>query len=202
MTPQINLLPHRAAVRLRQLRAFRLHLGLAVLAGVGCALLLYLWQLNQISAQRARNQMLHAENRRLDGQIKEVARLEEEIAALRARQQAVEALQADRNLAVQLFSEVAVQLPEGVYLTQLKQDSDWLVMQGLAQSNERVSELLRNLATRSPRLAQPELVEIVATQISPGGRDARRLANFTLRVKLMRPLPPSGPVTSAGAGRA
>lgn len=202
MTPQINLLPHRAAARLRQLRAFRGHLGLAVLAGVGCALMLYLWQLNQISAQRARNQMLQAENQRLDGQIKEVARLEEEIAALRARQQAVEALQADRNLAVQLLSEVAVQLPEGVYLTQLKQDNDWLIMQGLAQSNERVSELLRNLGTRSPRLAQPELVEIVATQISPGGRDARRLANFTLRVKLMRPLPPSGPLTSAGAGRA
>ena len=202
MTPQINLLPHRAAARLRQLRAFRVHLGLAVLVGVGCALMLYLWQLNQISAQRARNQMLQAENRRLDGQIKEVARLEEEIAALRARQQAVEALQADRNLAVQLLSEVGVQLPDGVYLTQLKQDSDWLVMQGMAQSNERVSELLRNLGTRSPRLAQPELVEIVATQISPGERDARRLANFTLRVKLMRPLPPSGPVTSAGAGRA
>jgi len=202
MTPQINLLPHREAQRLRRIRAFWVSLGLAVLAGVGCALMLYLWQLNQTSAQRARNQVLQAENRRLDGQIKEVARLEEEIAALRARQQAVEALQTDRNLAVHLLSEVAMQLPDGVYLTQLKQDNDWLVMQGMAQSNERVSELLRNLGTRSHRLAQPELVEIVATQISPGGRDARRLANFTLRVKLMRPLPPSGPVTSAGAGRA
>lgn len=202
MTPQINLLPHREAQRLRRIRAFWVSLGLAVLAGVGCALMLYLWQLNQISAQRARNQVLQAENRRLDGQIKEVARLEEEIAALRARQQAVEALQTDRNLAVHLLSEVAMQLPDGVYLTQLKQDNDWLVMQGMAQSNERVSELLRNLGTRSHRLAQPELVEIVAAQSSPGGRDARRLANFTLRVKLMRPPLPSGSGVSASVGKA
>lgn len=194
MTLQINLLPHREMARQKQRLAFQRSLVLAVLLGLAAVLVIYLWLQGQISDQQRRNQLLQAENLRLDGQIKEVAQLEQEIAALRSRQQAVEGLQADRNLSVHLLSQLVIQLPEGLYLTQLKQDNDVLQLQGVAQSNERVSELLRNLGGRTPWLAQPELVEIVAAPASLGGRDARRVANFTLRVKLVR-----GPQTPAPA---
>jgi type IV pilus assembly protein PilN len=112
--------------------------------------------------------------------------LQQEIAALRARQQAVEDLQADRNMPVHLLNELVKQLPDGVYLTSVKQDNQTIAIQGVAQSNERVSELLRNLGNNSPWLSRPELVEIVAGSVSLSPRDQRRVANFNVRVKLLR----------------
>ena len=122
----------------------------------------------------------------LEGQIKEIATIEEEIAALRARQKAVEDLQSDRNLPVHLLSELVQQLPDGVYITTLKQTNQTVAMQGMAQSNERVSEMLRNLSNNTPWLSKPELVEIVASNVSLSPRDQRRVAAFNLRFQLMR----------------
>lgn len=182
----INLLPHREAARKRRREVFNLSLVLAMVLGSLIAAGIYLWFQTQISAQQNRNMILQSENARLDGQIKEIAGLEQEIVALRARQQAVEDLQADRNLPVHLLTELVKQLPDGVYVTSMRQDNQNVTLQGVAQSNERVSELLRNLANNTPWFSKPELVEIVAGSVTLNSRDQRRVSNFTMRVRLMR----------------
>lgn len=182
----INLLPHRELARKRRRDLFNAMTGLAVLLGVLIAGLVSLWFQTELSVQQGRNQLLRAEIKRFDSQIKDIANLEEEIAALRARQQAVEDLQADRNLPVHLLSELVQQLPDGVYVSSLRQDNQTVTLQGAAQSNERVSELLRNLSNNSPWFTRPELVEIVAGTVNLGTKEQHRVANFTIRARLMR----------------
>lgn len=182
----INLLPHREAARKRRREAFYASLGVAALMGGIVAGGVYLWYAAQISSQQAKNMVLQGEIRRLEGQIKEISTLQQEIAALRARQQAVEDLQADRNMPVHLLNELVHQLPDGVYVTSVKQDNQVVTISGVAQSNERVSELLRNLGNNSPWLTKPELVEIVAGSVSLGPRDQRKVSNFNMRVRLLR----------------
>ena len=182
----INLLPHREIARKKRKELFNVGLGLSALAGGLLAGLVFLWFQAQISAQQGKNQILQAEIRQFDVQIKDIAGLESEITALRARQQAVEDLQADRNLPVHLLSELVKQLPEGVYINSMRQDGQNVQLQGVAQSNERVSELLRNLSGNSPWFARPELIEIVAGSVTLAPRDMRRVANFNIRVKLVR----------------
>ncbi len=183
----INLLPHREAARKRRRENFYASLVAAAVAGGLIAGGAYLWYQAQIAEQQASNTYLQAEIKKLESEIKEISTLEAEIAALRARQQAVEDLQSDRNLPVHLLNELVRQLPDGVYLTSMKQDNQTVTLQGMAQSNERVSELLRNLGNGSLWLARPELVEITAGTVSLSPRDQRRVANFTLRVGLQRP---------------
>lgn len=181
----INLLPHREAARKRRKEVFFAALGGAGVAGLAIAGAIYLWFAAQIDTQQRRNQFLQSEITKLEAQIKDIAALQQEIAALRARQQAVEDLQADRNMPVHLLNELVRQLPDGVYLTAVKQDNQVVTLTGVAQSNERVSELLRNLGNRSPWLARPELVEIVAGNVQLG-REQRRISNFSVRVKVLR----------------
>ncbi len=183
----INLLPHREAARKRRRESFFVSLGAAALVGGVIAGAVFLWYQAQISAQRSKNTVLQSENARLDKQIKDIATLQGEIAALRARQQAVEDLQSDRNVPVHLLNELVAQLPDGVYVSTMRQENLRVTLQGVAQSNERVSELLRNLANNSPWLARPELVEIVASTVALSPRDQRRVSNFTIRVGLNRP---------------
>jgi type IV pilus assembly protein PilN len=182
----INLLPHREAARKRRKEAFFVSLGVSGLLGGVIAGMIFLWFAAQISAQQSRNNLLTTEIKRLEGQIKDIATLQEQIAALRARQQAVEDLQADRNLPVHLLNELVRLLPEGIYIRDLKQENQTVTINGTAQSNERVSELLRNLGTGTPWLTRPELIEIVAGTTTLGGRDARRISNFIVRVRLLR----------------
>lgn len=183
----INLLPHREIARKRRKERFNVNLVLSVLVGGLLAGLIYLWFQAQISTQQGKNQLLQSEISKFDLQIKEIAGLEGEIAALLARQQAVENLQADRNMPVYLLTELVHQLPEGVYIVSLKQEGQNVALQGVAQSNERVSELLRNLGNNSPWFTRPELIEIVAGTVNLTPRDVRRVANFQIRVKLVRP---------------
>ena len=182
----INLLPHREAARKRRKDTFNASMGLSALVGVLIAVLGYLWFQAQIAAQQSKNQILQTEITRFDNQIKDIAGLESEIAALRARQQAVEDLQADRNMPVYLLTELVRQLPEGVYVNSMRQDGQNITLLGVAQSNERVSELLRNLGSGSPWLTRPELVEIVSGVVTLAAKDQRRVANFNIRVKLLR----------------
>jgi type IV pilus assembly protein PilN len=182
----INLLPHREAARKRRREAFFGALGASAVAGGVIAGAIYLWYAAQISNQQNRNLVLQTEIKRLEGQIKDIANLQAEIASLRARQQAVEDLQADRNMPVHLLNELVTQLPDGVYMTSVRQDNQVVAIQGVAQSNERVSELLRNLGTKSPWVTRPELVEITAATVALSARDQRRVANFTMRVRLLR----------------
>lgn len=182
----INLLPHREAARKRQRESFYASLGASAVVGVLVATAMYLWYQGQISDQQSSNAVLQAENGRLDEQIKDIATLQSEITALRARQQAVEDLQADRNLPVHLLNELVKQLPSGIYINSLKQENQTITLQGVAQSNERVSELLRNLSVNSAWLSKPDLVEIVADQIKLSPREQRRVSNFTIRAGLVR----------------
>ncbi len=182
----INLLPHREIARKRRKELFNVSLGLSVFVGGLIAGLIFLWFQSQISSQQDQNQLLQSEISKFDLQIKEIAGLEGEIAALLARQKAVEDLQADRNMPVYLLTELVQQLPDGVYVTSLRQEGQNVALQGVAQSNERVSELLRNLANNSPWFSRPELVEIVAGSVNLTPRDVRRVSNFQIRVKLVR----------------
>ena len=182
----INLLPHREEARKLRKEAFQATMFASFLLGLVIAGAIYWWFQMMITDQQSKNSFLQQEITVLEGQIKEIASIEDEIASLRARQTAVENLQSDRNLPVHLLSELVKQLPDGVYITGIKQADQSISMQGMAQSNERVSELLRNLSNNTPWLAKPELTEIVASTVALSQRDQRRVASFNLRFQLVR----------------
>ena len=182
----INLLPHREVARKLRRDIFNLSLGVSALLGGLFAGIIFLWYQAQITGQQEKNQLLQTEIAQFDNQIKDIAGLESEIAALRARQQAVEDLQADRNLPVHLLTELVKQLPDGVYISSMRQEIQSVTLQGVAQSNERVSELLRNLGNNTPWFSKPELIEIVAGSVTLPPKDVRRVSNFTIRVRLVR----------------
>lgn len=182
----INLLPHREAARKRRREVFFATLGLAALAGALLCGAIYSLYSTQIESQRGRNTFLQSEITRLDDQIKDIATLQAEINALKARQTAVEDLQGNRNLPVYLLSELVSQLPDGVFVNSLKQENQTVLLTGIAQSNERVSELLRNVSNNSAWLSKPELVEITAGTVALSPRDQRRVSNFTMRMEIKR----------------
>jgi type IV pilus assembly protein PilN len=187
----INLLPHREAAREKQKKQFVSQLLLSVLLAAVIAGAGYLWLGQQIAEQQGRNQQLIEQTAILDAEIKDIASLQAQIASLRARQTAVENLQADRNMPVHLLNEVVSRLPDGIFLRSLKQQDKDVLLSGVAQSQERVSELLRNMATQeSLWLGKPELVEIVSATVNVSAREQRRVSNFTIRVALKRPIPP------------
>jgi type IV pilus assembly protein PilN len=185
--PRINLLPHRAAKRERQKKLFWALTGLSVIAGL--VMIGAVWSILQgyISNQEARNEFVRNENRKLDTQIKEIATLRQEIDGLRARQRAVEDLQADRNQPVYLLDEIVKQVPEGIYLKTIKQEDRRVNVTGWAASNERVSEFLRNLQNNSRVLERPELIEIKVAGQGPAGMN-RRVFDFSLNFTL-KPTP-------------
>jgi type IV pilus assembly protein PilN len=187
----INLLPHREAKRAQRKRAFFVGLAASFLAGVAVVGAWYTVLQQMKSAQESRNDFLKAEIARLDTQIKDIATLRNEIEALKARQKAVEDLQTDRNVPVHLLDELVRQTPEGVYLTAVRQNGQIVSLTGIAQTNERVSELLRNTLYNSAWLEKPELIEIRAANVQTGGRDARRLFEFSMRVAIKRSQAPA-----------
>ena len=183
----INLLPHREATRKRRKEQFFTQLGLsALLGGIICGAV-YTWYQGRIADQQARNSFLKQETARLDAEIKDIATLQAQIASLRARQTAVEDLQADRNMPVHLLEELVGELPDGIYLRSMKQESQSVLLTGTAQSQERVSDFLRSLSTKTKWLIKPELVEIVAANASVSSKEQRRVSNFTIRAMLNRP---------------
>ncbi len=152
---RINLLPHRAAKRAQRRRDFYVLIGIGFSAAVVAVVAVAFVINSYIGVQNDRNEFIKGENRKLDEQIKEIASLRQELEGLKARQQAVEDLQADRNLPVHLLDELVRQVPEGVYLQSLRQDNLRFALTGLAQSNERVSELLRNVSSGSAWIGAP-----------------------------------------------
>ncbi len=183
---RINLLPHREARRKERKSAFFAMLVLSLVLGGVVVLAVAGFIGHKISNQTARNEFIKAENKKLDTQIAEIATLKQEIEALKARQQAVEDLQSDRNQPVYLMDELVKQVPEGIYLLSLKQTGQRVVLNGHAQSNERVSELLRNLSNNSPWLERPDLIEIRSTGAGQG-KDAKKVFQFTVNVGIKRP---------------
>ncbi len=200
----INLLPHREATRKKQKEQFFSQLAMsALLGGIICGAV-YTWYQGRIAEQQERNVFLQKEAARLDAEIKDIASLQAQIASLRARQTAVENLQADRNMPVHLLEEIVSELPDGIYLKSLKQENQSVLLTGVAQSQERVSDLLRGLSTKTQWLIKPELVEIVAANASVSSREQRRVSNFTIRATLNRPTAgatanPTAPASTAPA---
>jgi type IV pilus assembly protein PilN len=182
----INLLPHREAAKLKRRESFFVSLAASAMLGALIAGLGFVWFQVQITEQQARNTLLRTENQRLDVQIKEVAELEKEISGLRSRQEAVEDLQTERNLPVHLLNEIVKQVPDGVFVKNLKQEGPLVALTGVAQSNERVAEFLRNLSGDNPFITKPELVEIVAGTTALSPKDQRRVSNFVIRVQLKK----------------
>jgi type IV pilus assembly protein PilN len=183
----INLLPHREERRQRRKVAFFAGLGAAAIAGLAVVGVWYLIVQQLTVGQQERNQFLQVEIAKLDAQIKDIAMLKAEIASLIARQKAVEDLQVDRNLPVHLLNELVKQTPEGIYFTAVKQDGQTLTVNGIAQTQERISELLRNTAYNSAWLVKPELVESKATTVTGANREQKRLFDFSMRIGVKRP---------------
>jgi type IV pilus assembly protein PilN len=183
----INLLPHREARRQQRKRAFFAALGVAALLGVAVIGVWFSVIAQMKDAQLARNDYLKSEIQRLEAQIKDIATLRAEIDALKARQKAVEDLQTDRNTPVYLIDELVKQVPEGIYLTSIRQTGTSVAVMGVAQTNERVSEFLRNTLYNSPWLERPELIEIKAANVTTAGKESRRLYEFSLRLSIKRP---------------
>jgi len=183
---RINLLPHREEKRKQKKAAFFAMLALGGVVGVGIVLLVGGYNARAISIQEQRNQVLKTSIVELDKKIAEIATLKQEIEALKARQQAVEDLQGDRNQPVYLLDELVTQTPPGVYLKGFRQEGQKVAVNGFAQSQERVSELLRNLAGASPWLEKPDLIEVKSTGLGQG-KTARKVVEFNLNVFIKRP---------------
>ena len=209
----INLLPHREERRKRRKIAFFAGLGVAAIIGLAVVGGWYAIVDQMKSAQQDRNKFLATEIAKLDAEIKDIATLKAEIASLTARQKAVEDLQTDRNIPVYILNELVKQTPEGIYFTAVRQDAQVLNVTGIAQTQERISEFLRNTAYSSEWLAKPELIESKATTISGANRDVKRLFDFSMRLTVKRPqdkaaaaaaqaLPASAPASAAAAKKA
>lgn len=183
----INLLPHREEKRQRKKIAFFAGLGVAAVVGVMLAGAWYAVVQNMTSSQRDRNGFLVSEIRKLEVQIKDIAALKAEIESLKARQKAVEDLQIDRNLPVHLLNELVKQTPEGIYFTTVKQDGQVLAVNGIAQTQERISEFLRNTANKSEWLVRPELIESKAAMVQTAAKEQKRLFDFSVRLTVKRP---------------
>jgi len=167
--PSINLLPWRAELRQRRQKEFVTGLvGAAALALV-IALLAHFYVSTMIDAQQRRNDLLRSEIVLLDKQIEEILVLEEQKARMIARMEVVERLQQSRPEVVKLFDEVVRTLPEGVYLTSVKQNSRQLAFEGIAQSSTRVSAFMRNVDA-SEVLSSPDLRVIETGATGAGSR--------------------------------
>ena len=197
---RINLLPHREQKRQARQRQFvSLAIGLAVLA-LAVVGLVHVVIAARIENQNSRNALLKTEIAKLDEQIKEIDKLREQTQALLARKQIVETLQANRTEAVHLLDQLVRQLPDGLYLRSVRQSGAKVTLIGYAQSNARVSTLMRNIES-SPWLGNPELVEIKSVPL-----DRQKVNEFTLNLQVKRPTeatepgkgPPGAPAAKKG----
>lgn len=204
-TVRINLLPHREqkrAARQRQFVSIAVSLAILGMAVVG---LVHGFLTAQIDNQKSRNALLKGEIAKLDDQIKEIDKLRDQIQQVLARKQVVETLQANRSEAVHLLDQLVRQLPDGIYIKSIKQAGTKVTLTGYAQSNARVSTLMRNIEG-SPWLAQPELVEIklVNQPGAPGAKtpaanaDVPKVNEFTLNFQIKRAAPPIDMKPAAG----
>ena len=180
---RVNLLPHREEKRKRRQQQF---LGIAVFSvilGLVAAGAVWFFLDQQVEQQRANVAYMKAEIGKLDKQIEEIRKIREETASLLAKKQVVEGLQSNRSEPVQLLDQLLRQLPEGIYLKQIKQTGVKVNVMGYAQSNARVSTLMRNLGA-SPYLENPELVEIKAVLLD--NNPNKRVNEFSMNISVKR----------------
>jgi type IV pilus assembly protein PilN len=180
---RVNLLPHREEKRKRRQQQFGVLAALAGLAGAVVAAGVWVFLDQQETQQRANVAYMKAEIDKLDKQIEEIRKIREETASLLAKKQVVEGLQSNRSEPVQLLDQLLRQLPEGVYLKSIKQLGPKVNILGYAQSNARVSTLMRNLGA-SPYLENPELVEIKA--VPAPDKSGNRVNEFNMNISIKR----------------
>jgi len=193
--PRINLLPWRDSLRKQKRQEFILSIGAAI-ATAALVTLVGRWQMSAaIEHQNGRNQILNDEIAQLDKQIQEIVGLENQKRKLLARMEIIETLQRSRPEIVHIFDEIVRTLPEGVYLTYLKQSGTRIEIRGVAQSSTRVSAFMRNI-DNSQWLSDPSL-QVVETK----GRDAGHGADFTLFANQRSQVPPADEA-EAGKGAA
>jgi type IV pilus assembly protein PilN len=184
MTVRVNLLPHREERRKRQRQHFFVLAGGTAVVGLLLVGAVHTFYQRQIDVQVDRNAFLKAEIAKLDQEIAEIDSLKAEIAALLARKNVIETLQRDRAQTVRLLDELVRQMPEGVYLKSLTQRGLRVDIGGYAQSNARVSTLMRNIDS-SPWLEKPVLVEVKAANV-----EKKRVSDFTMFLFLKRAVDP------------
>ncbi len=177
---RINLLPWREARRKAHNLQFFILMGMVAGLAASIVLLVHGYYATRISIQAERNHFINAENTKLDKEIEEIKKLKEEIQALLSRKQVIETLQGDRAQTVYLLEQLVRQTPDGVYLKSIRQTGSKVNLTGYAQSNARVSTLMRNFEA-SPYLEHPDLVEIKVANVNN-----RRLSEFIMNVDLKR----------------
>jgi type IV pilus assembly protein PilN len=196
-TARVNLLPHRAERRKRAKQHFAIVSAGTAVVGLLIVGLVHSYYAEQIGTQEGRNQFLKSEIAKLDKEIAEINKLRDEIQALLARKQIIETLQADRAQTVHLLDELVKQMPEGVFLRSIVQKGMRIELKGYAQSNARVSSLMRNVEA-SRWLGNPELIEVKSAPL-----DRRRVAEFHMFVQLKRaPVEPPKPAPAAAPAAA
>lgn len=178
---RINLLPHREQKRRERRSQFYILSVLMGVLGAAVGLAGYTYMEGLIERQEAKNNIFRAEIAALDEQIVEIKRLREQIDALVARKQIIESLQGNRAESVHLLNELVHRMPEGMHLSAMKQNGTLVALNGFAQSNSRVSHLMRGLDD-SPHLGRPDLVEVKSAV-----KDGRRLSDFALNISIERP---------------
>jgi type IV pilus assembly protein PilN len=177
---RINLLPHRELKRAARKREFIFVAAGTVIFGLAAAFLAHTILAGTVESQLNKNKFLKAEIAKVDKEVEEIQRLREQTAALLARKQIVETLQANRTEAVRLLDQLVRQLPDGIYLKSVKQNANKINLTGYAQSNARIATLMRNLDS-SPWLSNAELVETKAVQLNN-----LRVNEFSLNIQLKR----------------
>ena len=177
---RINLLPWREARRKAHNLQFYILMGMVAGLAASIVLLGHGYYATRLSTQTERNKFLKDENAQLDKEIEEIKKLKEEIQALLSRKQVIETLQADRAQTVYLLDQLVRQTPDGVYLKSIRQTGSKVNLSGYAQSNARVSTLMRNLEA-SPYLENPDLVEIRVANVNN-----KRLSEFNMNVSIRR----------------
>jgi type IV pilus assembly protein PilN len=194
---RINLLPHREERRKRARQHFFVLGGGTAILGVLIVVLVHTFYSTKIETQNERNKFLKNEIVKLDKDIAEIKKLRDEIAALLARKQVIETLQADRAQTVHLLDELVKQMPEGVYLRSVIQKGPKVSLVGFAQSNARVSTLMRNIEA-SPFLERPELIEVRASTDAT----KKRVSQFSMNISLKRTAAAKDAAKDAGKGPA
>jgi type IV pilus assembly protein PilN len=190
---RINLLPHREEKRKRRHQQFMALAGFSLVLGLLAGGAVWLFLDSQVTQQRANVAYMKGEIDKLDKQIEEIRKIREETASLLAKKQVVEGLQSNRSEPVQLLDQLLRQLPEGVYLKGFKQTGPKVNISGYAQSNARVSTLMRNLGA-SPYLENPELVEIKA--VPAPDKSGGKVNEFNMNISIKRARPDDSKATA------
>lgn len=197
---KINLLPHREEKRKQLKSDFYGFLLLSAIFGALIVVVVSAYFSRELSTQNDKNAFIKKENAKLDDRIKEIATLRQEIDGLKARQQAVEDLQGDRNQPVYLLDELVKLTPEGVYLRALKQEGQKVVLNGNAQSQDRVAEFIRNLGTKSEWMYKPDLDDIHSAALVTG-KESKKVYEFQVNVSIKRPREKEDAASQAAASQ-